>query len=112
MALTLAIELGAGDIDATDKNGDSAVHGAVFRQTQDHLRLLAAHGARLDFKNKRGMMAIDDARNGVPGGNTARSSPRPEAAKVLYALMLDRGLSPPDPNVDKRRYNFGVTTEK
>jgi hypothetical protein len=111
-ALTLAINLGAGDINALDKNGDTAVHGAVFRQTQDNIRLLAANGAKLDVKDKRGKMAIDDALNGIPGANTARSSPRPEAAKVLYSLMVERGLNPPDPTVDKRRYNFGVTVEK
>jgi ankyrin repeat protein len=111
-ALTLAIDLGAGDINGIDKNGDTAVHGAVFRQTQDNLRLLAAKGANLDVKDKRGKLAIDDALNGIPGANTARSSPRPEAAKVLYSLMLERGLNPPDPTVDKRRYNFGVSLDK
>ena len=110
-ALTLALELGAGEMNAVDRNGDTALHGAVFRQTTNNVQLLAASGATLDVKNKRGAMAIDDARDGIPGANTARSSPRPETAKVLHALMLERGLNPADPTVDKRRYRFGVTIE-
>jgi uncharacterized protein len=111
-ALTVALKLGAGDINAVDKNGDTAVHGAVFRQTQANLQLLAAYGAKLDVKNKRGALPIEEARDGVTGGNTARSSPRPEAAKVLYSLMVERGLNPPDPTVNKSRYNFGVAVGK
>ena len=34
-ALRLAVALGAGDINAANKNGDTPLHGAVFRTTTD-----------------------------------------------------------------------------
>jgi ankyrin repeat protein len=107
-ALKFAIALGAGDISAANNDGDTPVHGAIFRQTTNNIRLLAEHGSKLDGRNKRGVLAIEDARNGIPGANNSRRTPKPEAAKVLYDLMVARGLNPPDPNVDLNRYNFGV----
>ena len=110
-ALKLAIALGAGDVSAANNDGDTPVHGATFRQTQNNIRLLAEHGAQLDVRNKRGVLAIEDALNGIPGANNSRRTPKPDAAKVLYELMVARGLNPPDPNIDKTRYNFGVKVE-
>jgi ankyrin repeat protein len=107
-ALKLAIALGAGDINAVNNEGDTAVHGAVWRQTTDNIRVLAENGAKLDVRNRRGKMALEDARNGLPGYNNSRRTPKPEAAKILYELMIARGLTPPDPNVDVNRYKFGV----
>ena len=51
-ALQLAVALGAGDINAVNKNGDTALHGAVFRATTDAITFLVERGARLDVKNK------------------------------------------------------------
>jgi ankyrin repeat protein len=110
-ALTFAIALGAGDISSANSDGDTPVHGAIFRQTTNNIRLLAAHGSKLDGRNKRGVLAIEDARNGIPGANNSRRTPKPEAAKVLYDLMQARGLNPPDPNIDMNRYNFGVARD-
>ena len=108
VALKLAISLGAGDINAVNKDGDTAVHGAIFRQTQENVRVLAEAGAKLDVKNKRGKMAIENARDGIPGANNSRRTPKPAAAKVLYELMLARGLTPPDYQTPKEHYEFGV----
>ncbi len=51
-ALQLAVALGAGDINEANKDGDTPLHGAVFRSTTDAVKFLIARGARLDVKNK------------------------------------------------------------
>ena len=112
VALKLAIRLGAGDINAINKDGDTAVHGAIFRQTQENIRVLAEAGAVLDVKNKRGKMAIEDARDGIPLANNSRRTPKPAAAEVLYELMLARGLMPPDYRTPQEHYQYGKKAEQ
>ena len=107
-ALKLALALGAGDIDAVNRAGDSALHAAVFRAKPRAIQILAEHGAKLNIKNRRGTMPIDDALNGVRGGSASKSIAKPEAAKVLHELMVAQGLPSPGWEVDKSRYNFGV----
>ena len=107
-ALKLAIVLGAGDINGVNRDGETALHGAVFRATTKNLELLAKHGSKLDVRNKRGTMPIEDALNGIPKANNSRTHPKPEAAKVLHELMVAQGLPSPGPEIDKSRYNYGV----
>ena len=57
-------------------------------------------------------MPIDDALKGIPGAGTSRSTPKPEAAKLLHELMVAQGLPSPGPDIDKSRYNFGVAVAK
>jgi ankyrin repeat protein len=111
-ALTLALALGAGRIDAANKDGDTALHAAVFRATPAAIRVLAAHGASLTVKNKRGTTPIDDALKGIPGGSASKTIAKPEAAKALYELMVARGLPAPNYEIDKSRFNFGVEVTK
>jgi ankyrin repeat protein len=56
-AARVAIELGV-DINATNKDGDSAVHLAASQSLDTVLPLLVEHGARLDVKNKRGQTPL------------------------------------------------------
>jgi hypothetical protein len=112
-ALALALDLGAGDINAQATNGETAIHNAVFRGTMKGLRLLAERGAKLDIKSKRGKIPIEDALFGIPGGSVVRSTARPDAAKVLHEFMVAQGILSPGPDVDKARYEFGgVKIEK
>ena len=52
-----AVELGA-DLNAVNKNGDSAVHVAVNRGFDTVVQLLAKAGARVDIKNTRGVTPL------------------------------------------------------
>lgn len=111
-ALKLALQLGAGDIDAVNRSGETALHNAVFRGTTKGLRLLAEHGAKLDIKSKRGKIPIEDALFGIPGGSVVKSTARPDSAKVLHEFMVAQGLPSPGYELDKSRYNFDVKVEK
>ena len=51
-AVKLAIELG-NDVNAVDKNGNTAMHGAAFKQLPEVVKLLAARGADINVWNKK-----------------------------------------------------------
>lgn len=51
-ATKLAIELG-NDVNAVDKNGNTAMHGAAFKQLPEVVKYLAEKGARVDVWNKK-----------------------------------------------------------
>jgi ankyrin repeat protein len=93
-AVKLALEVGAGDINAIDDNGDTAVHGAVYRGgAVQVIQLLADRGARLDVVNKKGWMPVTAA-DGVEY-TPAVLKRYPEAAALLRRLMAERGLPVP-----------------
>lgn len=120
-ALRLAIALG-GDVNAVNKNGDTALHGAVYRATTDAIRFLVERGARLDVRNKprcdfaSGCTERDRRGEGdgytpyelAVGGVGMLGGYRPEAAAVLRELMVARGLTP-EAAANKDKYSFGVT---
>ena len=70
-ALKLALGLGT-DVNAADTDGLTALHMAAARGINAAIPLLAAGGARLDVKNKKGLtaLAIADNRGGF-GAETA-----------------------------------------
>ena len=51
-AVKLALELG-NDVNAVDKNGNTAMHGAAFKQLPEVVKVLAAHGADVNVWNKK-----------------------------------------------------------
>ena len=106
-ALRVALELGAGEIDAVNEQGDTALHGAIRRPSSEFARLLVEHGAKLDIRNKEGLMPIDLALGGLSVAGI-----RLETAKMLHETMRARGLIPPELKVDKDRYNFGVKVDE
>ena len=62
-ALKLAFEAGGGDVNAVDDNGETALHGAVYRAGSiAMLSFLIEKGARLDVRNKQGLDAADRRR--------------------------------------------------
>jgi ankyrin repeat protein len=57
-ALAVLADLGA-DINATDQNGDTALHRAAARRLEAVVTFLAGHGANVNAKNKRGQTPIE-----------------------------------------------------
>jgi ankyrin repeat protein len=108
-ALKVALSLGAGDINGTNRAGDTPLHASIGRVSPAIARALVEKGARLDAKNRRGLMPIDMA-IGVGTGVSAGS--RPETAKMLREAMLARGLTPPDAKEDTDKFKFGVTVNE
>jgi ankyrin repeat protein len=94
-AVQVAYAAGGGDVNAVDSNGDTALHGAVYRGGAiPVIEFLASKGARLDIRNKKGMLPVEvaDGEEHTP----AVLKRYPEAAAVLRRLMRERGLPVPD----------------
>jgi ankyrin repeat protein len=61
-AVTFLTGLGA-DVNAINRGGQNAVHGAASVSADDVLQFLADHGARLDLKDKQGRTPFDITQN-------------------------------------------------
>jgi len=92
-AIKLCLDRGV-DINAFNTNGTTAVHSAVQRGAPKVVRYLAAHGAKLDMKNKQGRTPLDIAEGvgatagrGGGGGRGGRGGPSPVMADLLRSLM-------------------------
>jgi len=77
-AVRLALELGGGDLNAVNRGGQSAVHGAASISADSIIRFLAEHGARVDLKDRQGRTPLDVAQNPM--------RPRPVTADLLRKL--------------------------
>jgi hypothetical protein len=93
----VALELG-NDVNAVDKNGETAIHGAAYKQVPSAAQYLLDKGGKpeiFDRKNSHGWTALRIA-DGVHRGMNLRASP--ETAAVLRKAMAAAGLSTtPDP---------------
>jgi len=93
-AVRLAFEAG-GDVNAIDKEGETALHGAVYRGGAiPVIQFLIDKGARLDVVNKKGWTPLTAA-DGVEY-TPAVLKRYPEAAALLRRTMRERGLPVPD----------------
>jgi ankyrin repeat protein len=93
-AMTLAHDAGGGDVNAIDKNGETALHGAVYRGGNiAAIRYLAALGSRLDVVNAKGWSPVTVA-DGVEYTPDVLKR-YPEAAALLRQLLAERGLPVP-----------------
>jgi uncharacterized protein len=97
-ALQTALDLGA-DINAVDKNGESAMHGAAYRNQASAAQFLADKGADIRIwnqRNKQGWTPLLIA-EGYRSGNF-KPSPETEAVlrKVMTAAGVSTDIAPPD----------------
>jgi len=65
-SVRMLLEAGA-DVNAKEASGQTALHGAAFWGFTEVVQVLADHGAKLDAKDRRGLIAIDFA-TGKAGG--------------------------------------------
>jgi hypothetical protein len=92
-AMQVALDHGA-DINAVDQNGETAMHGAAYKNLPDAVKFLNAKGARIDVwnrPNRFGWTPLTIAR-GYRFGNF-----KPSAVTVaaLEQVMLAAGVTPP-----------------
>ena len=94
-AVKLAFEAGGGEVNAIDKEGETALHGAVYRGGAiPVMQFLIDKGARLDVVNKKGWTPLTAA-DGVEY-TPAVLKRYPEAAALLRKTLRERGLPVPD----------------
>lgn len=94
-ALKLAISLGV-NIDAVDQNGETAMHGAAYKNSPLAVEFLASQGAKIDIwnqKNKQGWTPLLIA-EGYRFGNF---KPSPVTVAAIRRAMTSAGVPPPPP---------------
>lgn len=99
-AIKLLLDNYGFDINATDNNGDTALHGAAHRtedqDANDIIKYLVDRGANLYAKNKRGRTPMDEAMGSDPtvnlGGDVRAANFR------TRALLVELMKTHPDPS--------------
>ena len=92
------MKLGA-DVNAVDKNGETAMHGAAYRNHPKVVQLLADKGAKIDVwnrQNKTGLTPLVIAEGHRPGLNFR---PSPPTVAAFHRVMLAAGVTPPKSSV-------------
>lgn len=95
------------DVNAANKAGNTALHGAAFRGHNPIVELLIEKGATLDAANKRGSTPLTIADGDVYQGQPAR---RPHTTALLVRRMAERGLPIPPLRDKDVIYDFGTDT--
>jgi ankyrin repeat protein len=94
VAVQLAFEVGGGQVNDVDKNGETALHGAVYRGGAiPVIQFLIDKGARLDVRNKKGLTPVEVADGEEHTPNVLKRYP--EAAALMRAVLRERGLPVP-----------------
>jgi ankyrin repeat protein len=94
-AMKLALEAGGGGVNDVDMDGETALHGAVYRGGNvAAIQFLIDKGAKLDVVNKKGWIPLTAA-DGVEY-TPAVLKRYPEAAALLRKAMRERGLPVPE----------------
>jgi ankyrin repeat protein len=83
-SIKLCLDAGA-DVNAVDDKGDTALHGAAQKGSDQVVQFLADHGAKLDIKDKKGRTPLDAA-NGLMG-NGGFDGSRRDVHESTVALL-------------------------
>ena len=92
-AVKVILKLGA-DVNAVDANGETAMHGAAYKNLPKVVKVLAEAGAKIptwNQKNKWGWTPIAIAEGHRPGN----FKPSFETIDALHQVMLAAGVTPP-----------------
>jgi ankyrin repeat protein len=93
-SVKLLLKFGA-DVNAVDDSGETAMHGAAYRNHPRVVQLLADRGAKIavwNKANKTGLTPLVIAEGHRPGLNFR---PSPETVAALHRVMLAAGVTPP-----------------
>ena len=88
-AVKVALELG-NDINAVDKNGETAMHGAVYKHAPSAAQYLADHGAKIEVWNrpdKKGYTPLRIAQGIQRGMNIVGHAP----SEVVIRKLMEAG---------------------
>jgi ankyrin repeat protein len=107
-AVKICLELGI-DVNAADRDGRTALHGAAHKGRNAVVQLLVEHGARLDARDKGSRDTINgellgyswqalDYADGLVRVGVQSAVAHPDTAALLRKLMTERGLSVPATN--------------
>jgi uncharacterized protein len=92
-AVKVALELG-GDINGVDKNGETVIHAATYKQVPLVAQYLVDKGAKIEIwnqKNKTGWTPLRIADGVIYGGGNFRTSP--PMSEMLRRVMSAAGVS-------------------
>jgi uncharacterized protein len=108
-AVKLAIALG-NDVNAVDDKGETAMHGAAYKNLPQVVQLLAGKGARIDVWNrqdKHGWTPLAIAEGHRPGN----FKPSPETIDALHRVLRAAGMTPPGATLieDREGYSSDAT---
>ena len=92
-AVELAIKLG-GDVNAVDKNGETAMHGAAYKNYPKVVQLLADKGAKADIWNRTNKWGWTPLRI-AEGYRVGNFKPSAETVAALHRVMLAAGVAIP-----------------
>jgi ankyrin repeat protein len=98
-AMDVALTLGA-DLNAVDTHGETAMHGAAYKNLPAAVKFLADKGAKIDIWNKKnefGWTPLTIAR-GYRFGNF---KPSTVTMAAIEQVMLSAGVTPPTEKEDK-----------
>ncbi len=107
-AVKMCLDL-AGDVNAVNDVGDTALHGAAYRGAPEVASFLIDHGAKLDAADTRGLTPLAVA-SGIYYILGLLKSPK--TAELLRSAMRDRGLSTEVPPVDEKRCLYCYLTNR
>lgn len=88
-AVKLCYDLGM-DVNQTNSMGLAAIHGAANRGSNDIIRFLVDHGAKLDVLDNEGRSALDWAKGVFLATHPAEE--KPESMALLTKLMQEKGM--------------------
>ena len=93
-AVEVLLDLGA-DINAVDTNGETAMHGAAYKNLPKVVKLLAAKGAKIEIWNKPDKFEWTPLAIAV-GYRFGNFKPSPETEAAIREEMIKAGVTPPD----------------
>ena len=98
-AVQVALELGA-DINAVDDNGETAMHGAAYKNLPRVVKFLAAKGAKIEVWNQNDKFGWTPLAIAV-GYRFGNFKPSPDTEAALREVMIAAGVTPPKTIVAK-----------
>jgi hypothetical protein len=107
-AAKLALELG-NDVNVVDKNGNTAMHGAAFKQLPEVVKLLDAKGAKVEIWNTKNVSGWTPLRIAVGVHRGMNFRFHVPTADALREIMVREGVST---EVDPETVISGATPTK
>ena len=92
-AAEMLVKLGA-DVNAVDANGETAMHGAAYKNMPKAVQFLADQGAKVEIWNRKNKYGLDPL--GIAEGHRPGNfKPSAETIIALHKIMLAAGVKPP-----------------